>query len=61
MSELDKLKKENKQLKGLLKNAVQLLNTYREFLKHPETLGAGKKVAPAKRKTVKGRKKKAST
>lgn len=29
MSELEKLKKENKQLKALLKNAVQLLNRYK--------------------------------
>lgn len=57
MSEIDKLKKEIKRLKGLLKNAVQLLNTYKEFLKHPETLGDGKKAAPPKRKIVKGRKK----
>jgi len=43
MSDLDKLKKENKQLKGLLKNAVELLDKYKEFLKHPEKLGVEKK------------------
>jgi hypothetical protein len=32
MAELEKLKKENKQLKALLKNAVQLLNRYKEVL-----------------------------
>jgi hypothetical protein len=52
MSELDELKKENKRLKSLLKNAVKLLNTYKEYLKHPETIGktvtVKKTVRPAK-------------
>ena len=45
MTELDKLKKENKRLKSLLKNAVQLLNTYKGFLKDPEAIGIGKTAA----------------
>lgn len=48
MGELDKLKKENKRLKSLLKSAVKLLNTYKEYLKHPEAIGAGGAVAPDK-------------
>ncbi len=48
MSELDELKKENRRLKSLLKNAVKLLNTYKEYLKHPETIGVGKTVAANK-------------
>ena len=38
MSDLDKLKKENKQLKALLKKAVKLLNTYKEVLKQQQEL-----------------------
>jgi hypothetical protein len=49
MSELDTLKKENKRLKSLLKNAVQLLNTYKKFLKHPEAIGIGKMVTHDKK------------
>jgi hypothetical protein len=50
MSDLDKLKKENKQLKALLKNAVELLDKYKEFLKHPEKLVADKKKGKEKAK-----------
>lgn len=39
MSELSKLKKENKQLKMLLKNAVDILDRYKDILQHPEKLG----------------------
>jgi hypothetical protein len=35
MSELDKLKKENKKLRALLKNAVELLNQSKQLLKQP--------------------------
>ena len=38
MSELSRLKKENKQLKALLGNAVELLNRYKDLLDHPERL-----------------------
>ena len=34
MSELAELKKQNKQLKKLLKNAVELLNRYKDILEH---------------------------
>jgi hypothetical protein len=47
MSELSKLKKENKKLKSLLKNAVEILDRYRDILQHPEKLGLK---APAKKK-----------
>ena len=53
MSELSKLKKENKQLKALLGNAVELLNRYKELLEHPE------KLADAKKTKRKGKKSKA--
>jgi hypothetical protein len=43
MSELSRLKKENKQLKALLGNAVEILNKYKELLEHPEKLGEAKK------------------
>ena len=33
MSDLDKLRKENKQLRALLKNAVELLNQSKKLLK----------------------------
>jgi hypothetical protein len=42
MSDMDKLKKENKQLKALLKKAVKLLNNYKEVLKKQQELTAGK-------------------
>ena len=52
------LKAENKKLKALLKNAVQLLNQSKEYLRHPGKPAAenkpetGKKTKkPAKRKT----------
>jgi hypothetical protein len=43
MSDLDKLKKENKQLKALLKKAVKLLNKYKEVLKMQQEITAAKK------------------
>jgi hypothetical protein len=43
MSDLDKLKKENKQLKALLKKAVKLLNNYKEVLKKQHEITADKK------------------
>ncbi|HUE11125.1 MAG TPA: hypothetical protein VMQ54_09315 [Steroidobacteraceae bacterium] len=50
--EFEKLKTENKKLKALLANAVLLLNKYKEFLRHPEKLGAApkRKVAANKKK-----------
>jgi hypothetical protein len=47
ISELNKLKKENKQLKGLLKNAVALLGQSRALLK------SASETAPAKKKARK--------
>jgi hypothetical protein len=52
MSELSKLKKENKKLKSLLKNAVEILDRYRDILQHPEKLGL-KAGAEKKKKTKK--------
>jgi hypothetical protein len=43
MSDLDKLRKENKKLRELLKNAVELLNQSKKLLKNPEKFSAGKK------------------
>src|ERR1700722_17708383 len=43
MSDLDKLKKENKQLKTLLKKAVKLLNDFKDVLKRQQTLATAKK------------------
>jgi uncharacterized membrane protein YgaE (UPF0421/DUF939 family) len=43
MSDLDKLKKENKQLRVLLKKAVKLLNNYKEVLKKQQDITSGKK------------------
>lgn len=42
MSDLDKLKKENKQLKVLLKKAVKLLNNYKDVLKKQQEITAAK-------------------
>ncbi len=58
MSELDKVKKQNKQLKALLRNAVELLDKYKEVLKHPEKLGLkeAKKNESKKAKTAKVKK-----
>jgi hypothetical protein len=56
MSELSKLKKENKKLKSLLKNAVEILDRYRDILQHPEKLGL-KDTAKAKAKKKKTKKK----
>jgi hypothetical protein len=55
MSELSKLKKENKKLKSLLKNAVEILDRYRDILQHPEKLGlkAGVKARKKRKKTKK--------
>jgi hypothetical protein len=52
MSELSKLKKENKKLKSLLKNAVEILDRYRDILQNPEKLGL-KAAAKAKKKKTK--------
>ena len=52
MSELSKLKKENKKLKALLKNAVEILDKYRDILQHPE------KYAPKAKKKAKTKKSK---
>lgn len=48
MSELSKLKKENKQLRALLKNAVDLLKQSKELLK-PAAKSVEKKKKPAKK------------
>jgi hypothetical protein len=53
MSDLDKLKKENKQLKTLLKKAVRLLNDYKDILKRQETLATAKKDKKKKKKKKK--------
>ncbi len=58
MSELDKLKKENKQLKALLRNAVELLDRYKDVLKRPEKLGEKKKKKDKKEKKAKKSEKK---
>jgi len=42
MSDLNKLKKENKQLKALLKKAVKLLNNYKEVLKKQQEITTAK-------------------
>jgi hypothetical protein len=47
MSELAKLKKENKQLRALLKNAVELLNQSKKLLKRTDK---PKKAASKKKK-----------
>jgi hypothetical protein len=52
MSEVAKLKKQNKQLKALLKNAVQLLNRYKDLLQRAAPQPAKKKKA-AKRTPAK--------
>jgi hypothetical protein len=51
MSESDKLKKDNKQLRALLKDAVELLNKYKDVVKNP------KEPAPDKKKKKKKKKK----
>jgi hypothetical protein len=43
MSDLDKLKKENKKLRALLRNAVELLNQSKKLLKQPEKASSEKK------------------
>jgi hypothetical protein len=43
MGELDKLKKENKQLRALLKNAVELLNQSKKLLKRSDKPKKAKK------------------
>jgi hypothetical protein len=48
MGEVEKLKKQNKQLKALLKNAVQLLNRYKDLLQRAAPR-AGKERSPAKK------------
>lgn len=58
MSELSKLKKENKKLKSLLKNAVDILDRYRDILQHPEQLGLKAEAAGKAKKKKKKTKKK---
>jgi hypothetical protein len=53
MSELSKLKQENKQLRALLRNAVEILNRYKDLLEHPEELAGGEKKTKKKRKQSK--------
>ena len=55
MSEVDKLKKQNKQLKALLKNAVQLLNRYKDLLQRAAPPPAKKKKAAKKTPARKSR------
>lgn len=50
MTELSKLKKENKRLKALLKNAVEILDRYRDLVKHPEKLSRRTKKPSSKKK-----------
>ncbi|MEO8377150.1 MAG: hypothetical protein ABI579_05715 [Candidatus Sumerlaeota bacterium] len=38
MSEVDKLKKENKKLKRLLKDAIELLNKYKDVIRSAQGL-----------------------
>jgi hypothetical protein len=59
MSDLDKLKKENKQLKLLLKKAVALLNKYKPVLQQVEALDGGDKDKKDKKEKNKNKKKKA--
>ena len=57
MSELDKLKKENKQLRALLKNAVELLNQSKKLLKQSDKAKKAdpkKSDKPKKEKKTKG-------
>ncbi len=49
MSELDKLKKENKKLMKLLRNAVELLNKYKDVLTHEDPPRIEKKKKKRKR------------
>ena len=49
-NELTKLKKENQRLKTLLGNAVEILDKYRDILKHPEKLGVKPKASKPKAK-----------
>ena len=49
MDDLAKLKKENKQLRALLKNAVELLNKYKDHLQQP---GTAQPLRKKKRKSV---------
>jgi hypothetical protein len=51
ISELNKLKKENKQLKGLLKNAVELLAQSRALLTSATKAAPQKRAA--RKKTIK--------
>lgn len=48
MSELDKLRKENKKLRRLLKDAVELLNKYKDVV---QNVGAAPKKKKAKKKS----------
>jgi hypothetical protein len=56
MSELDKLKKENKKLKALLRDAVELLNKYKDVLKRTGKAGAEEKKGRKEKKNKKDKK-----
>ena len=49
MTELNRLKKENKELRALLKRAAKILDKYRDILKHPEKLRPKAKGKTAKK------------
>jgi hypothetical protein len=53
MNELEKLRKENKRLKVLLKNAVELLKKTQTFLQPPEKLRVRKSTKETKKPTKK--------
>ena len=53
MGDLDKLKKENKQLRTLLKKAVRLLTDYKDVLKRQQTQATTKKDKKKKKKKKK--------
>jgi hypothetical protein len=57
MSELSKLKKENKQLKALLRQAVELLNKYKPVLKQAEALEVDSKDDGGRKKDKREKKK----
>ena len=61
MSETDKLKKENKKLKRLLKDAIELLNKYKDVIRSAQGLPIDADDAkPDKKKDKKGSAKKAT-
>lgn len=60
MSEVKELKKQNKQLKKLLRNAVELLNRYKVILENAGGGAPKAKVAAKRPKAKKTKKKQAS-